>query len=103
MFEGFDINKMSAMMGQMQDKVKEMEAQAKSVEFTAKSGGGLVTVTVNGAGEVVDVSIDDSLLNDKSSLQILLISAINDANKMVEENRKSQAMGMMGGLNPFSS
>ena len=36
------------------------------------------------------------------NLQILLISAMNDAAKMVEDNKKSQAMGMMGGMNPFA-
>jgi hypothetical protein len=101
MFEGFDMNKMSEMMSQMQDKAKETQEQAKSVEFSAKAGGGLIEVTVNGAGEVIDVSIDDSMLDDKELLQLLLISAMNDANKMVEDNKKSQAMGMMGGMNPF--
>jgi len=103
MFEGFDMSKMSEMMSQMQDKAKEMQEQAKNIQFTAKAGGGLVEVTSNGAGEVVDLNIDDSLLEDKESLQILLISAINDVIKMVEENKKSQAMGMMGGMNPFGS
>ncbi len=103
MFEGFDMSKMSEMMGQMQEKAKEMQEQAKNVEFTAKAGGGLVEVTANGTGEVIDLNIDDSLLDDKSSLQILLISAMNDVNKMIEDNKKSQAMGMMGGMNPFGS
>jgi len=103
MFEGFDMSKMSEMMSQMQDKAKEIQEQAKHVQFTAKVGGGLVEVTSNGAGEVVDLNIDDSLLEDKESLQILLISAMNDVTKMVEENKKSQAMGMMGGMNPFGS
>jgi len=103
MFEGFDMSKMSEMMGQMQEKAKEMQEQAKNVEFTAKAGGGLVEITANGIGEVIDLNIDDSLLDDKESLQILLISAMNDINKMVEDNKKSQAMGMMGGMNPFGS
>jgi DNA-binding YbaB/EbfC family protein len=103
MFEGFDMGKMSEMMSQMQDKAKEIESQAKNVQFTAKAGGGLVEVTTNGMGEVIDLNIDDSLLSDKEYLQILLISAMNDANKMVEDNKKSQAMGMMGGMNPFAS
>ena len=103
MFEGFDMNKMSQMMSQMQDKAKEMQEQAKNVQFTAKAGGGMVEITVNGAGETIDLNIDDSLLHDKEYLQILLISAMNDANKMAEENKKSQAMGMMGGINPFKS
>jgi len=103
MFEGLDLGNMSKMMEQMQEKAKQMQEQAKNVQFTAKSGGGLVSVTVNGAGEVIDVNIDDSLLEDKSALQILLISAINEATTMAEDNKKSQAMGMMGGLNPFAS
>lgn len=103
MFEGLNLGDMGKMMEQIQEKAQEIQEQAKNVTFTAKAGGGMVEVTVNGAGEVVDISIDDSLLEDKESLQILLISAMNDANKMVEDNKKSQAMGMMGGMNPFGS
>ena len=103
MFEGLDLGNMGKMMEQMQDKAKEIQEQAKNVQMTAKAGGGLVELTANGAGEVIDLSIDDSLLEDKESLQILLISAMNDINKMVEDNKKSQAMGMMGGMNPFGS
>ncbi len=100
---GFDMSKMSEMMSQMQEKAKELEEKAKSVELTAKAGGGLVEIRANGAGEIIDLNIDDSLLEDKESLQILLISVINDVNKMVEDNKKSQAMGMLGGMNPFAS
>ena len=97
------MSKMSDMIGQMQQKANEIQEQAKNIEFTAKAGGGLVEIKVNGSGETIDLNIDNSLLDDKESLQILLISAINDANKMVEDNKKSQAMGMMGGMNPFAS
>ena len=101
MFEGLDMSKMGEMMEQLQSKAKDMEEQSKSVTLTAKAGGGMIEVTANGTGEVVDITIDDSILDDKESLQILLISVINDVNKMVEDNKKSQAMGMIGGLNPF--
>jgi DNA-binding YbaB/EbfC family protein len=101
MFEGLDMSKMGEMMEQLQSKAKDMEEQSKSVTLTAKAGGGMIEVTANGTGEVVDITIDDSILEDKESLQILLISVINDVNKMVEDNKKSQAMGMIGGLNPF--
>jgi len=101
MFEGLDMSKMGEMLEQLQSKAKELEEKSKSVILTAKAGGGMVEVSANGMGEVVDITIDDTLLDDKESLQILLISAVNDVNKMVEDNKKSQAMGMMGGLNPF--
>ena len=102
MFDGFDMNKMSQMMSQMQEKAKEIEEQSKKIQLSAKAGGGLVEVTANGKGEIVDLNIDDSLLQDKEYLQILLISAMNDVAKMVEDNKKSQAMGAMGDFNPFA-
>lgn len=102
MFEGLNMGDMGKMLEQIQEKAQEIQDQAKNVELTAKAGGGMVTVTANGAGEIQDITIDDSLLDDKESLQILLISAVNDVNKMVEDNKKSQAMGMMGGMNPFA-
>ena len=103
MFEGLDMSKMGKMLEEMQAKAKEMEDQAKSITLTAKAGGGMVEVSANGSGEIIDISLDDSLLDDKESLQILLISAMNDVGKMVEDNKKSQAMGMMGGLNSFGN
>ena len=74
--------------------------------FNVKSGGGMVDVSINGKGEVIDITIEDSLMQDKDTLQILLIGAINDAYKMVEQNKQSSAMGMlgeMGGMNPFGA
>ena len=103
MFEGLDLGNMGKMMEQMQEKAKEIQEQSKNVQFTAKAGGGLVELTANGAGEVIDLTIDDSLLDDKVYLQILLMAAMNDVNKMAEDNKKSQAMGMMGGMNPFGN
>ncbi|CAA6811425.1 MAG: FIG000557: hypothetical protein co-occurring with RecR [uncultured Sulfurovum sp.] len=101
MFENMDMSKMADMMKDLQSKAQEMEEQSKNISMTAKAGGGMVEVTANGANEITDISIHDSLMDDKSSLQILLMSATNEVLKMVEANKKSQAMGMMGGMNPF--
>ena len=92
MFGNLDLN-------EMMKKIQESMAEADNKTYTAKSGGGLVEATVNGKFEVVDVKIDDSLLEDKESLQILLISAINDAIKMAIEDKKTEALNMFGGLN----
>jgi len=101
MFEGLNLGEMGKMLEQVQEKAKEVQEQSKNIQFTTKAGGGLIELTANGLGEVIDLQIDDSLMDDKESLQILLISAMNDIAKMVEDNKKSQAMGMMGGMNPF--
>ena len=92
MFEGFDLNNMGKMLEQMQEKAKELEERTKSVVLTAKGGGGMVKVSANGAGEIIDIEIDDSLLEDKESLQIILIGTINEVLKSVEDNKKSQAL-----------
>ena len=96
-----NLGDMGKMFEQLQSKVSEMESQQEQVVLSAKSGGGMVEVKANGKGEIIDIEIDDSLLEDKESLQILLISAINDLNRSVEENKKRMAMNMMGGANPF--
>ena len=98
MFDGLDMSKMGEMLESMQKQAGAIQEKLEAVELTSKSGGGMIEIKANGGGEVVDISIDDSLLEDKESLQILLISAINDITKMVEDNKKSQAMSMMGGL-----
>jgi len=103
MFENMDMNKMADMMKDLQSKAKEMEEQSKNISMTAKAGGGMVEVTANGANQITDITIHDSLMDDKSALEILLISATNEVLKMVEDNKKSQAMGMMGGMNPFGA
>jgi DNA-binding YbaB/EbfC family protein len=92
MFGNVDLN-------EMMQKLQESLQEADNKTYTAKSGGGLVEASVNGKFEVVDIKIDDSLLEDKESLQILLMSAINDAIKMAVEDKKAQALNMFGGFN----
>jgi DNA-binding YbaB/EbfC family protein len=103
MFGNMDISKMTEMLGDMQKKAEQIQKQAKSVEMTAKGAGGKLSITINGAGEVVDVTIEPSLLNDRAALQLMLMSTFNDAQRMVDEHKRSQAMGMFSGLNPFGS
>ena len=101
MFENFDLPKMGAMIDEAQKQSQKMQEEASNKQFRAKCGGGLVSVSMDGTGEVVDVSIDDSLLKDKESLQILLISCINDVSKMVEDNKKlgrTQKLSSTGGI-----
>lgn len=101
MFDNMDFSQMGKMIEEAGNQAKKIQEESESKEFTAKSGGGLVKVTLNGAGEMIDMSIDDSLLEDKESLQILLISAYNDAHKMVEDDKKHAATQMLGQMGGF--
>ncbi len=93
---------MSKMLEGMQGNADKLKSELAQKTYNVKTGGGLVELSVNGNGEVIDLVIDDELLSDKSSLEILLIGAINDANKMVQTNQQQSAMGMLGSMgNPF--
>ena len=98
-----NLGDMSKMLEGMQESNEKLQAELESKTFNVKSGGGLLEVIMNGKGEVIDINIDDSLLSDKDTLQILLIGALNDANKMVETNKQNSALGMLGGINPFGA
>jgi len=102
MFDKMDFGEMGKMLEGMQEQARKLEEEMASRTFTVKTGGGMVQLTMNGRGEAVDLEIDESLLEDRESLQILLIAAINDAVRMVEDNKKHSAMNMLGGLNPFA-
>lgn len=103
MFDGIDLKNLdlNAMMKQVQDMADNAKEENAQRVFTSKAGGGMVEISINGNSEVIDLKIDDSLLEDKDSLQILLISAMNDVIKQSDENKKMMAMNMMGGMNPF--
>jgi len=99
MFEGMDLNKL---MGQVQEMATKAKEEGANQVFTSKTGGGMIELAINGNSEVINLEIDDSLLEDKDSLKILLISAMNDVIKQSDDAKKSMAMNMMGGMNPFA-
>jgi DNA-binding YbaB/EbfC family protein len=105
MFDKLDLNNLdlNKMMSAVQENAQKMQEESANSIFTAKTGGGMVEISINGNSEVVDLQIDDSLLDDKDSLQILLISAMNDVIKKAEEGKRSQAMKMMMGNMDMSS
>lgn len=99
-----DLNNLNLndLMGQVQDMAEKAKEEGQSKIFTSKVGGGMIELSINGNSEVIDLQIDDSLMDDKDSLQILLISAMNDVIKQADESKKAMAMNMLGGVNPFA-
>lgn len=98
----FNMDDMGKMLEGVQENAEKLKADLASKTYSVKAGGGLIELSVNGNGEVIDLYIDDTTLTDKDMLQILLIGAINDANKMVQQNQQQSAMGMLGAMgNPF--
>ena len=92
-----NIQKMMQQAQQMQERLQKQMADM-SVEATA--GGGMVTVTVNGHKNVLTVKIDPEVVSkdDVEMLQDLIVAAVNDAHRKVDEALASQMQGMMGGM-----
>ena len=105
MFDGIDLNNLdfNSILGDIEKKTQALKAEEAKKIYTAKSGGGMVEVSINGNNEMIDINIDDSLLEDKDSLQILLISAINEAHKMAETDKNNSALNIFENLTPFGS
>lgn len=101
MFEGIDLSKidLNDVMSKVNDMAQKAKDDGENQLFTSKAGGGMIELSINGNSEVVDLKIDDSLLEDKDSLQILLISAMNDVIKQADASKKAMAMNM--GMNLF--
>lgn len=100
----FDMQKMMQQAQQMQMRMQELQEKFKDIEVQGQSGGGMVTVTINCAGMVRGVDIDESLISadNKEMLEDLIAAAINQANEARESKvqDESQRMMMESGLNP---
>jgi DNA-binding YbaB/EbfC family protein len=102
MFGNLDMNNFHQMVDAFQNQAKEITEKTETARFVGKSGGGMVEVEINGKNEVLDIKIDDSLMEDKESLSILLIGAVNDALKLSEENKKETAMNMVANMSTLN-
>jgi len=85
--------KMQADMNKAQEEIAQMEVKGQS-------GGGLVSVLINGRHECKRVSIDDSLLedDDKEMLEDLIAAAFNDAAQRLESDSKGKMEGITDGM-----
>ncbi len=84
----------------MQEDMQRAQEEIAQMEIEGQSGGGLVSVTMNGRHEVSRVSIDDSLVgDDKDMLEDLVAAAVNDAAQKVDAASKDKLGGLAGGLN----
>ena len=92
-----DIRKMMSQAQQMQERLQRQMAEMK-VEATA--GGGMVVVTVSGNKQLLSIKIDPEVVSkeDVDMLQDLIVAAVNDAHRKVDEALASQMQGLMGGL-----
>ena len=88
------------MMKQAQEMQERLQREMSELVVQANSGGGMVTVTVNGHKQLQKIRIDPEVVSkdDLDMLQDLIVAAVNDAHRKVDEALANQMQGLMGGL-----
>jgi DNA-binding YbaB/EbfC family protein len=79
----------------MQENMKRVQAELANVEVEGSAGNGLVKVIMTCRNEVKRVAIDDSVMDDKETLEDLLVIAIKDAISQAEKTSESRMSGLM--------
>ncbi len=92
-----NIQQMMKQAQQMQERLKQQMAELR---VEASSGGGMVKVVINGAKQLVQLTIDPEVVSkdDVEMLQDLIVAAVNDAERKADEQMQNLVGGMMGGM-----
>lgn len=98
---GASMQKQMQQMQQMQSKMDELQEEIDKMEVTTSSGGGAVSVTVNGKKEITSIEFQPEIVDpdDIEMLQDLVISAVNEGIRQMDEissNEMEKLTGSMG-------
>ncbi len=96
-----NINGMMKQAQAMQKKMMESQEKLAVQEYQGNAGGGAVTVTMNGKGELLKLKISKEMMSpdDVEILEDLIVAAFNDAKKKQTEDSESNMSSLMGGMN----
>ena len=89
----------------MQAEMEQTQAELEKKEVTTTAGGGAIEVTVNGKKEIIKLTIDPEVVDpdDVETLEDLVVAALNEAFKKVDEEQASLVGKMTGGMGGLGS
>jgi hypothetical protein len=99
-----DMMKILQQAQEMQSRLQQIQDGLESQSISAASGGGMVTATVDGKGQVRGIKIDPAVVDpaDIEMLEDLVIAAVGEAQKKAQEMAQEQMQQLTGGLQlPF--
>jgi len=96
-----DISNIMEQARGMQEKMAKIQQDLAQKTITGSSGGGMVSVTVTGQGDIISISIERPVIDPDESemLQDLIVAATNDAIRKSRELSKQEMAQLTGGLN----
>jgi DNA-binding YbaB/EbfC family protein len=97
---GMDMNKMLQQVQQMQEQMRKAQDELKDETVEATAGGGMITVTATGNGEIKQIKIDPKAIdaNDPEMLEDLVVAAVNEALRSAQSLVQSKLGPALGGL-----
>ncbi len=89
---------MQKMMRQAQEMQQKLQQEIAQIRVEATAGGGMVTAQMDGQKNLLSIKIDPEVAGDVEMLQDMVLAAVNEATKKVEEQIKNKMGGMLGGM-----
>jgi nucleoid-associated protein EbfC len=87
------------MMKQAQKMQEAMAKEMEALRVDATAGGGIVKVEMNGTKELLSVKIDPEAASDVEMLQDLIVAAVNECGRKIDEVMQNKLGSALGGLN----
>ena len=96
-----NLGQMMKQAQEMQTKMAEVQERLAQSEITGQSGGGMVSVTLTGKGEMKAIKIDPAMVDPREVevLEDLIVAAVNDARIKVDDYAQEEMRKLTGGLN----
>ena len=94
-----DMNKLMQQVGAMQQQMEQAQEELANETVDASAGGGMVTVTANGAGEIKQIKIDPKAIDpdDPELLADMVLAAVNEAIRSARSLQETKLGGLAGG------
>ena len=89
---------MQQMMRQAQQMQEKLQQEIAQIKVEASAGGGMVSVQMDGQKNLLSVKIDPEVAGDVEMLQDMVLAAVREATKKVDDEIKAKMGGMLGGL-----
>lgn len=86
------------MMQQAQAAQQKLREEISKIKVEASTGGGMVTVSMDGDKRLLDVKIEPEAAEDVEMLQDMIRGAVNEAAKRVDEESQEKVSGLLGGM-----
>lgn len=95
-----EVKALQQMLAQFRQVQEKLEQQLDGLSVEASAGGGMVSVKMNGQKQLTELRIEPDVFKNKDQemLQELILAAVNEANRRVDEELSKQVKDLTGGL-----